>query len=716
MNAAEKRSPRHRDGTHARRELFALTDTKRPADPSSPSRAAGSTQHSEQSISPQDAAAAASRQGDSATRAARQSVAARGAEQNAQGARSSRSARTSGSQGAARAGGSQAQGSAAAQQHPSARRPSVHEAETAHPANSDGAGAYRSEKQETKAEAKAEKKAAKAEAKAEKKAHHGDGHGRGRGEQPHKQSKLTRLINDWINRLLGATKEHDFAGQEAEYSSGRTTRDFVCNIVGTVSFGMLFPVLTIVVTQLVGVEQAGMFSLAYVAGSLLLIIANFGMRPYQVSDINEEHSFADYQIHRLLCCLIMIVAGWLYCLFRGYSGAMLSISMGIYAFKMIEGLADVYEGRLQQMDKMYLAGISQAIRSLFVLIMFSLILLITRNLAASCIAMPILALITFFLVTFPLAKFETEKSVPFVFANVIDLFKQCFPLFISLFLYTFIDYMPVFVMESVLSYDNQLYYNAMYFPAQAIALGMSVVYKPLLLRIANIWADRKARRRFDLITIGMVALIALVTAIAVGLMAWIGVPLWSFLYGLDFEPYRQLMYIFLIAGGVTSVIDFLYQIITVLRHQQNIIQCYLITFCFSLFVPALLVNFTGLPGAVIGYLIVMCILCVLTFSEYLRVRIAMAKEEKAEDEAEAAAAPAEPHPLPSEVRAERERREAVHAKWEGQAAEHEAEREAQEAANPRSPTTRKLGAAGRSGGNGSSKGNGAGGTGGKSAQ
>ena len=77
----------------------------------------------------------------------------------------------------------------------------------------------------------------------------------------------------------------------------------------------------------------------------------------------------------------------------------------------------------------------------------------------------------------------------------------------------------------------------------------------------------------------------------------------------------------LAAGGVTAGIEFLYQVITVLRRQRAVTKLYLITFGFSLFVPVLLVNFTGLPGAVIGYLIVMCILLVLLVSEYASIRM-----------------------------------------------------------------------------------------------
>ena len=80
----------------------------------------------------------------------------------------------------------------------------------------------------------------------------------------------------------------------------RTTRDYVCNTIGQALWGGLFPLLTIVITQLVGADQAGIFSLAFVTGTLLMIIGNYGVRTYQVSDIDEDHSFADYQINRII--------------------------------------------------------------------------------------------------------------------------------------------------------------------------------------------------------------------------------------------------------------------------------------------------------------------------------------------------------------------------------------------------------------------------------
>ncbi len=441
-----------------------------------------------------------------------------------------------------------------------------------------------------------------------------------------------RLVNGWWDRLLGAASDRSFSDQEERYESHRTSRDYIWNTIGYTAWGMVFPILTIVVTQLSGVEQAGMFSLAFVTGTLLMILANYGVRAYQISDLSEKHSFVDYRINRLLTCAIMLLVGWGLCALRGYDAQMFSISMGVFIYKMVDGLADVYEGRLQQHDKLYLAGISQTFRSLVVFIGFIIVLAVTRDLGIASVAMAIVAIASLLIVTLPLALFETPKSRRCSLGSVADLFRDCFPLFAALFLYALIDAMPKFVMDGVLTYDNQLYFNALYFPAQAILIVAGFIYRPLLVRMAQAWADLDHRRRFDLFIVVMLALIVVITVIAVGVMGWIGIPIMSFLYGIDFSDFRDLSFIMLAAGGMTAGIDFLYQVITVMRRQKVVTKLYLVTFVASLIILPLLINFTGLPGAVIGYMIVMGILFVLLVREYIVERHASslaAKQEQA---------------------------------------------------------------------------------------
>ena len=439
-------------------------------------------------------------------------------------------------------------------------------------------------------------------------------------QKKRKPNPIARAANRWFDRVMGAVKDGGLSNQEEEYAAHRTTRDFVWNSIGAGSWGMVFPAVTMIATQVVGVEQAGMISMAFVVGILLMFVANFGVRTYQVSDVDEVHSFGDYQVNRVLTCILMVVIGIAYCYIRGYDAQMFSISMGVFLYKMIDGLADVYEGRLQQVDKLYLAGISQAFRSLLALAVFAVALLITRDAVVASYAMAVAAALTFVVITYPLTLLETPRSRRAAASSVVLLFKNTAPLFVGLFLFNLIDSMPKFVLEGMLTYDNQLSYNALYFPAQSILIMAQLVYKPLLVRMAGVWQDTSKRRQFDLILAGILAFIVALTAVFLALMAWVGVPVMSVLYGIDFEPMRGLLYIMLVAGGVTAAIDFLYQVITVMRRQKDVTALYCVTFGFSLFIPLLLVSFTGLPGAILSYLIVMSILFVLLVWEYLRIR------------------------------------------------------------------------------------------------
>lgn len=282
-------------------------------------------------------------------------------------------------------------------------------------------------------------------------------HGRAQQAQntPRKQNFITREATIWWNRLLGAAKEGSLADQDAMYDSHRTTRDFVCNAVGTGAWGAVFPLLTIVVTQLAGAEQAGMFSMAFITALLLMFVGNYGVRTFQVSDLEETHSFSDYQVNRLATCVIMLVAAFLYCTARGYGADMFTICMAMVVYKGIDALADVYEGRLQQVDKLYLAGISLAVRSVACVVVFSLALVLTRSLGIASVAMAVVAVITLIVLTLPLALFETERSRRWSTAGVMGLFRQCFAPFLALFLFNLIENMPKFVMEGSMTYDNQ---------------------------------------------------------------------------------------------------------------------------------------------------------------------------------------------------------------------------------------------------------------------
>lgn len=432
---------------------------------------------------------------------------------------------------------------------------------------------------------------------------------------------ITRIINAWWDRLIGAVYSGSLADQTARYAAHDTKRDYLLNSLGQGVSGVLFPLLTILATQLAGAEQAGMFSMAFVIANLLQFIGMYGTRTYQVSDIDEMDSFGAYQLHRFLVCLLMLGAGWLYCAARGYSGEMLAICWGSFIFRAMDALADVYEGRLQQLDKLYLAGVSQAMRSILAIFIFALVLLISRSLSFATLGLALAGIASFVLLTLPLALFETPRSRSMTFTELRELFVECFPAFLAQFLFALIETLPKLAMEGSLPYDRQLYFNAIYFPAQAILVVVALVYRPQLVRLASIWADVRRRRRFDLIILAMLILTAVYTLLCLVFQALIGIKLNTLLYGLDFEPYRKQQYLMIIAGGMSAAIDFLYQVITVLRQQASATRAYILAFIYVILASFGLVALMGFDGAVWAYFTVMAVLLLLLLVQYLRLRI-----------------------------------------------------------------------------------------------
>ena len=101
------------------------------------------------------------------------------------------------------------------------------------------------------------------------------------GSTASRESGLRRIIDEWWDRLYQLVFDKKPAEAHARiYSAGDTKRDYIWNTIGMALWGALFPVLTIVSTQLAGAEAAGRFNLAFTVATLLLFMGNYGVRTF----------------------------------------------------------------------------------------------------------------------------------------------------------------------------------------------------------------------------------------------------------------------------------------------------------------------------------------------------------------------------------------------------------------------------------------------------
>lgn len=428
------------------------------------------------------------------------------------------------------------------------------------------------------------------------------------------------IMKSWKNRLMEGVQHQDFANQVALYGSHRTVKDYLCNALGQACMGLMFPLLTILVSQICGCDSAGQFSMAFVVASLFQFIALFGVRTFQVSDVSEQDSFAAYQLQRMLTCIIMAAMSWIYLTLRHDSELMSSLLISLMTFKLIDSLADVYEGRLQQCDKLYLAGISQAIRCGGACFVFMLVLILFRDVQTATRALALFAGVSFVIITYPLAKFETPKSRGWEAIELSELFYECFPAFLGQFLFALIDTSPKFIMEDILDYQQQLYFNALYFPAMAIVLVAALVYKPQLMKLSMLWTQSDNTKRFDTQTFIIATSIIGITVLMAFIMWNWGATLNGILYGVSFKHLQLEQLGMVIAGGLSACIDFFFQLLTIIRKQANAFTSYLISFGFVIICSLICITTLRFSGAVGSYVGAMILLCMLLCLQYVHAR------------------------------------------------------------------------------------------------
>ena len=122
---------------------------------------------------------------------------------------------------------------------------------------------------------------------------------------------------------------------EAEYEEHATRRDYLWNTLGTAVLGLRVSPAHHCPRSL-GAEEAGKFSIAFVTGTLIMIACNYGVRNFQVSDIDEKTSFASYQPQPLAFRSARPqAAASCTAAPAGYDAQMATISLGVHLYKVI---------------------------------------------------------------------------------------------------------------------------------------------------------------------------------------------------------------------------------------------------------------------------------------------------------------------------------------------------------------------------------------------
>lgn len=403
-------------------------------------------------------------------------------------------------------------------------------------------------------------------------------------------------------------------------------QDVFWNTCGSSASAAASAIFILGTTRIAGTHYGGLFSIAFSTAQMLLMLGNYGMRVFQVSDSEPQFSFREYLISRIATCLMMLLAGQIWCMSSQYDFEKASIVMLVVASRAIEAFADVFEGRMHQCRYLSYAGKSLTIRTVCYSISYFVALMLTDSLQIACLCM----LVSSIGCMIAFAVLQQRRLCPPETScrreKVVQLLYVCFPLFLSMFLLMYIVNSPKYAIDRLLSETEQAHYGLLYLPAQVIALFSTFVFKPMTNRLTDLWENRD-RVSFNGMILKVVVLIALLTALGMFLTWLLGIPVLELLSNEPLAAYRLALVIIMMGGGLSALASMLTQSLTIMRRQRTIMGAYLLVAAVALVLPGMLVRCGGVLEATVSFALLMLLLSALLLLGVFGLR--MLKKEKA---------------------------------------------------------------------------------------
>lgn len=404
-----------------------------------------------------------------------------------------------------------------------------------------------------------------------------------------------------------------------EYENGRVMTDknrngyFWNAAAGILNAGEAV-ILSMVVTRTNGLADAGVLSMAFAVGNLMMTIGKYGVRSYQVTDVDERFSFSAYFWTRVLTVVFMAVTSLVYiwyCVYaKGYSGQKAAVILSFCFIYMVESMEDVFWGFYQQKQALDIGAKIFILRWTVILGVCILVLIRFRHLSLASLIGAIVSLVVFEIANRIFFRDFQEKIVCVKLESMRQILAQCFPLFLSAFMTIYVTNAPKYAIDRYLSEEVQACYGFIAMPVFLIELLSNFLYQPSLVHMALEWKECRIgsfRRRIR----KQCAVLLSLTAVCLWGAYLYGIPILSVLYGTELGGYKAELLVLLCGGGFLSYAGYFSVLLTILRKQKVVMYGYAVIYAFALMFSNFFVKAYGVPGAAVFYTLLMMVLAIV---------------------------------------------------------------------------------------------------------
>lgn len=370
-------------------------------------------------------------------------------------------------------------------------------------------------------------------------------------------------------------------------------------------------ILLMFISRVIGLEGAGIFSIAYAIACLMLTIGNFGVRNYQATDTNEKYSFQNYLTSRFFTVAIMFLASFIYItkgiLFDNYSFYKIVVIVLTCILKLLDSIEDVFEGRCQQNGRLDIASRCLSIRYIVVISVFCVLIMLTKNLVISLSFEVLISAI--FIIWYIKNIFKQFGKIKIMTdgTKVKNLLFDCLPLFFGAYFSIYIGNAPKYAIDTVMMAEQQACFTFVFMPVFVIALLNNFIYQPILSKLAIKWKNREFKKFIKVILMQFAILIGIIIFVLMGGFL-LGIPILSILYSTDLTHYKMELLILLYGGGMLAFSGFLNVVLTIMRRQKCLLAGYGVVAFIAMISSNYMVVHYGTLGAAFLYSSLMTLL------------------------------------------------------------------------------------------------------------
>ena len=386
-------------------------------------------------------------------------------------------------------------------------------------------------------------------------------------------------------------------------------KNFVWNMIGSTfsAFNSFF--FMIIVTRINGVNDAGIFTLSFSLACLFQVIGLYSGRTYQVTEINKKISDSDYFYLKIISCIFMIVVSVCYCIIKHYNLYKNLVILFLVLFKMLEALSEYFYALMQCNNKLYKVGQSLILKSVFALLLFFILDLITNNLIVSELMIVIIYVLIIIFYDCNYLKKIKFKLTKFNKNNIILLFKNGFYAFGFSFLTLYIINAQKYILDTYASNRLQTIFGIVIMPATIMILLVQFIIQPFLMKMKESLKNNKYDFRS---LINKISLYIFVVGLFVLFVAIImGIPVLNIVYGLKLNGYKLHLIIILIGAVFYGISINFSTALTTMRKTFVQLVIFLIVSVFTYIFSTIMINSYSLLGASISYMMSMLLLLIL---------------------------------------------------------------------------------------------------------